>query len=205
MTAKLTVMDDQPTGAAFIYVNDSTGDNAIIVYAGAAGTIGVGDVEAARDTIAQSNVFVTQLEQPVEAARHALEIARNASVTTIFNPAPAEPSRRTSTAFVTSLFRMRRKLPRLSAFQSIRLMMPSARAIFSCLAALARPSSRLARGACCFMRRANPFMCLPSSVVRPSIRPARGMHSWVDLRLRFRVAQSRFGRCGSVARPPVLP
>lgn len=90
VTAKLTVMDDQPTGAAFIYVNDSTGDNAIIVYAGAAGTIGVGDVEAARDTIAQSAVFVTQLEQPVEAARHALEIARSANVTTIFNPAPAE-------------------------------------------------------------------------------------------------------------------
>ncbi len=90
VTAKLTVMDDQPTGAAFIYVNDSTGDNAIIVYAGAAGTIGVGDVEAARDTIAQSSVFVTQLEQPVEAARYALEIARGAGVTTIFNPAPAE-------------------------------------------------------------------------------------------------------------------
>ena len=64
--------------------------DAIIVYAGAAGTIGVGDVEAARDTIAQSSVFVTQLEQPVEAARHALEIARGAGVTTIFNPAPAE-------------------------------------------------------------------------------------------------------------------
>lgn len=90
VTAKLTVMDDQPTGAAFIYVNDSTGDNAIIVYAGAAGTIGAGDVEAARDTIAQSSAFVTQLEQPVEAARYALEIARSAGVTTIFNPAPAE-------------------------------------------------------------------------------------------------------------------
>ncbi|KQO75899.1 ribokinase [Rhizobium sp. Leaf262] len=90
VTAKLTVMDDQPTGAAFIYVNDGTGDNAIIVYAGAAGTIGVADVEAARDTIAQSSVFVTQLEQPVEAARYALEIARGAGVTTIFNPAPAE-------------------------------------------------------------------------------------------------------------------
>ncbi len=90
VTAKLTVMDDQPTGAAFIYVNDSTGDNAIIVYAGAAGTIGVADVEAARDSIAQSAVFVTQLEQPVEAARHGLEIARSANVTTIFNPAPAE-------------------------------------------------------------------------------------------------------------------
>ncbi|KQQ59589.1 MULTISPECIES: ribokinase [Rhizobium/Agrobacterium group] len=90
VTAKLTIMDDQPTGAAFIYVNDKTGDNAIIVYAGAAGTIGISDVEAARDTIAQSSVFVTQLEQPVEAARYALDIARAANVTTIFNPAPAE-------------------------------------------------------------------------------------------------------------------
>ncbi|WP_159953355.1 ribokinase [Rhizobium sp. 18065] len=89
VTAKLTIMDDEPTGAAFIYVNDSTGDNAIIVYAGAAGTIGIDDVETARETIAHSAVFVTQLEQPAEAAHRALDIARTAGVTTIFNPAPA--------------------------------------------------------------------------------------------------------------------
>lgn len=86
----LVIMDDEPTGAAFIYVNDSTGDNAIIVYPGAAGTIGVDDVEAAREAIRQSAVFVTQLEQPAVAALHALAIARAARVTTIFNPAPAE-------------------------------------------------------------------------------------------------------------------
>ncbi|KXG85444.1 ribokinase [Agrobacterium bohemicum] len=91
VTTNLTIMDDQPTGAAFIYVNDSTGDNAIIVYAGAAGTIDVSDVEAARETIEKSAVFVTQLEQPAQAAQHALQIARNAGVKTIFNPAPAEP------------------------------------------------------------------------------------------------------------------
>lgn len=89
VTAKLTVMDDHPTGAAFIYVNDRTGDNAIIVYAGAAGTIDVEDVEAARGTIELSAVFITQLEQPAPAAHRALEIARQAGVTTIFNPAPA--------------------------------------------------------------------------------------------------------------------
>lgn len=88
---RLTVMDDQPTGAAFIYVNDKTGDNAIIVYPGAAGTITVDDVEAAREVIEASAIFVTQLEQPAEAAHHALKIARAAGVTTIFNPAPAEP------------------------------------------------------------------------------------------------------------------
>ncbi|OJF97657.1 ribokinase [Pararhizobium antarcticum] len=87
---KVVQMDDMPTGAAFIYVNDQNGDNAIIVYPGAAGTIDVADVEAARETIEQSSVFVTQLEQPAEAAQRALEIARAAGVTTVFNPAPAE-------------------------------------------------------------------------------------------------------------------
>ncbi|MDO9416737.1 ribokinase [Pararhizobium sp.] len=87
---KVVEMEDMPTGAAFIYVNDSNGDNAIIVYPGAAGTIGIDDVEDARDTIEQSAVFVTQLEQPAAAAQRALEIAHAAGVTTIFNPAPAE-------------------------------------------------------------------------------------------------------------------
>lgn len=87
---KLVQMDEMPTGAAFIYVNEDNGDNAIIVYPGAAGTITVDDVEAARDTIESSSVFVTQLEQPVEAAQRALEIAKSAGVITVFNPAPAE-------------------------------------------------------------------------------------------------------------------
>lgn len=88
---KIVRMDDLPTGAAFIYVNDQNGENAIIVYPGAAGAIDVDDVEAARDTIEASRVFVTQLEQPAEAARRALEIAHAAGVITVFNPAPAEP------------------------------------------------------------------------------------------------------------------
>ncbi len=91
VTPKVVQMDDMPTGAAFIYVNDENGDNAIIVYPGAAGTIDIADVEAAHDTIEQSLVFVTQLEQPAKAAQRALEIAHAAGVTTVFNPAPAEP------------------------------------------------------------------------------------------------------------------
>ena len=80
-----------PTGAAFIYVNDHNGENAIIVVPGAAGDLSVADVEAARGAITSSRVFVTQLEQPAEAARAALTIARSAGVTTVFNPAPAAP------------------------------------------------------------------------------------------------------------------
>jgi len=87
---RIVQMDDVPTGAAFIYVSTETGDNAIIVYPGAAGTISREDVEDARDAIENARVFVTQLEQPVEAAETALRIARGAGVVTIFNPAPAE-------------------------------------------------------------------------------------------------------------------
>jgi ribokinase len=80
---------DRPTGAAFIYVNDATGQNAIIVVAGAAEAISPSDVDSAAAAIASSVVFVTQLEQPVAAAKRGLEIARENGVITILNPAPA--------------------------------------------------------------------------------------------------------------------
>jgi ribokinase len=91
ITARVAESANQPTGAAFIYVNDRNGENAIIVVPGAAAGIGPADVEAAADAIRSAAVFVTQLEQPVAAAKRGLEIARSAGVTTIFNPAPAEP------------------------------------------------------------------------------------------------------------------
>jgi ribokinase len=80
---------DSYTGAAYIFIEDATGDNAIIICPGAAGNISVADIEAQRDLIAGSSVFITQLEQPIEAARRALQIAKKAGVTTILNPAPA--------------------------------------------------------------------------------------------------------------------
>lgn len=77
------------TGAAYIFVEDATGNNAIIISPGAAGRISVEDVEARADLIASASVFVTQLEQPMPAARRALEIARAGGARTILNPAPA--------------------------------------------------------------------------------------------------------------------
>jgi ribokinase len=77
------------TGAAFIFLEAATGNNAIIVSPGAAARISVADVEARAALIAGASVFVTQLEQPVPAALRALQIARGAGVRTILNPAPA--------------------------------------------------------------------------------------------------------------------
>jgi len=82
-------MAESYTGAASIFLEDGSGDNAIIVCPGAAGTISVADIEAAGDVIRGASVFITQLEQPLPAAKRALEIARTAGATTILNPAPA--------------------------------------------------------------------------------------------------------------------
>lgn len=82
---------DMPTGAAYIFVDEKTGENAIIVVPGAAGSITPADVEAAGMAITSASVFVTQLEQPVESAQRGLEIAKSAGVVTVFNPAPALP------------------------------------------------------------------------------------------------------------------
>jgi ribokinase len=79
------------TGAAYIFLEDGTGSNAIIVVPGSAGTIKVADIEANAATIANAKIFMTQLEQPIPAAIRALEIAKAAGTITIFNPAPAAP------------------------------------------------------------------------------------------------------------------
>ena len=80
---------DSYTGAAYIFVDDATGDNAIIISPGIAATINPADIEAHRAVIAGAKVFVTQLEQPLDAAEHALSIARAGGAVTILNPAPA--------------------------------------------------------------------------------------------------------------------
>ena len=77
------------TGAAYIFIENATGNNAIIVAPGAAGRVSVQDVDAKADLIRSAAIFVTQLEQPIPAALRGLQIARAAGVTTILNPAPA--------------------------------------------------------------------------------------------------------------------
>ncbi|UTP38305.1 ribokinase [Phenylobacterium sp. LH3H17] len=89
--ASATQTVEAATGAAFILVDPLTRQNSIIVHPGAGGGITTADIEAAAGVIANSRVFVTQLEQPLEAAARAMQIAREAGVITILNPAPAKP------------------------------------------------------------------------------------------------------------------
>ena len=80
---------DSYTGAAFIFVDDNTGDNAIIISPGAASEISLTDIHDNSETISSTDVFLTQLEQPIDVAHQGLKIAKNNGKITILNPAPA--------------------------------------------------------------------------------------------------------------------
>ena len=77
------------TGAAGIMVNEKTGENAINVVPGAAGTIDEKMIDDCLPIIKKSKIFLTQLETPKDATFYALKKAKECGATTILNPAPA--------------------------------------------------------------------------------------------------------------------
>ncbi|KXJ24825.1 ribokinase [Exaiptasia diaphana] len=78
------------TGVAPISVN-SSGENSITIVSGANEYLTDNDIKSARSTIVNSAVVVTQLEIQPNITQLALALAKNANVTTVFNPAPASP------------------------------------------------------------------------------------------------------------------
>lgn len=84
----ITKLKDAPTGTAFIWV-DSAGENRIVVASGANGRLSPDHVERAAAAIQEADVLLCQLETPLPAIQRALQIAREAGVKTILNPAPA--------------------------------------------------------------------------------------------------------------------
>ena len=91
ITPHVTQYSDSYTGAAYIFIEDKTGNNAIIVSPGAAANINDDDITANKKLIQGSRVFMTQLEQSLDAAGTALSFAKEGGAITILNPAPAQP------------------------------------------------------------------------------------------------------------------
>ena len=81
--------DNNLTGVAGIMVNEKTGENAINVVPGAAGTLVKQDIDDNIKFIEKSEIFLTQLETPYEVTSYALNKAKETGSITIFNPAPA--------------------------------------------------------------------------------------------------------------------
>ena len=76
------------SGVALIMVDDD-GQNAIAVAPGANARLTDDDVEAARPAIESADILLLQLETPLAAIERAVDIAADAGVPVILNPAPA--------------------------------------------------------------------------------------------------------------------
>ena len=80
---------NQSTGVAGIMINEKTGDNAINIVPGAAGSLANKDIDNNIEFLKNSKIFLTQLETPYEVTSYALNKAKESGSVTIFNPAPA--------------------------------------------------------------------------------------------------------------------
>lgn len=76
------------TGAGFIILNEA-GENGIIIDMGANEGMDASFVNGVEDRIARSDLVMSVLEIPVEAAARAMALGRKHGVRTILNPAPA--------------------------------------------------------------------------------------------------------------------
>lgn len=82
-TGALAVVDDEPTGTALIVV-DSTGENSIVVVAGANATV---TADALPD-LGPGDVLLVQLEVPLDAVAGACRRARGQGARVVLNTAP---------------------------------------------------------------------------------------------------------------------
>ncbi len=80
--------EDQPTGVALILV-DAQGENLISVASGANHELTPEDVEQAADAIRAADVVLLQLETPIETVRFTAQLAAEADVPVVLDPAPA--------------------------------------------------------------------------------------------------------------------
>ncbi len=80
-----------PSGLAVVAVEES-GENSIMVAAGANQCVTPGDVSDAEDLIRGADLLLTQLEIPVSSVVAAVAIASTAGVPVILNPAPMRAS-----------------------------------------------------------------------------------------------------------------
>ena len=78
-----------PTGAAAIIIDAQKGENAIIVVPGACFEVTTAEVDSAKSLLADSSIFVAQLELSLPVVEHGLALAHSLGVPTILNPAPA--------------------------------------------------------------------------------------------------------------------
>ena len=90
-TDNIFVDPDNPSGIAVIIVEESTGQNSIVVSSGANKNLSIDDIKKIEKVIAEADVVLFQLEIPLNVVEYSLKIANQQGIKTILNSAPAQP------------------------------------------------------------------------------------------------------------------
>lgn len=88
VTDYVFVDEDHPSGVALITI-DKHAENCIVVASGANMHLGTADIDKAKEEITSAKVVLMQLETPIQTVEYAAQIASEAGVPVILNPAPA--------------------------------------------------------------------------------------------------------------------
>lgn len=76
------------TGNALVMVENTTGNNSIIIDLGANATITKAEILSDINNLQSAKIFLTQLENNIDATKFAIEIAKKSGCYVILNPAP---------------------------------------------------------------------------------------------------------------------
>jgi len=86
-TQYIRTVENTPTGTAVIVVVD--GDNRIILDKGANGRLTEQDIDGALKNAQEGDIYLTQLENPIEIIGYGLKKAKEKGMFVVLNPAPA--------------------------------------------------------------------------------------------------------------------
>lgn len=86
-TSYVRVVENTPSGTAIIIVVG--GDNRIILDKGANGSLTEQDIDGALENAQEGDIYLTQLENPIEIIGYGLKKAKEKGMCVILNPAPA--------------------------------------------------------------------------------------------------------------------
>ncbi len=89
-TQAIVSVSDETTGIAMIQVADS-GENSIVISAGANAALNESLVEAFSPQIIEADYLLMQLETPLNAIIKAAKLAKQQGTRVVLNPAPAQP------------------------------------------------------------------------------------------------------------------
>lgn len=87
-TSVIKIIPNQVTGVALITVGDN--DNSIVVVPGANDKVDISYIDSIKQELLQSDIVVLQLEIPLKTVEYVVKLCKEAHITVLLNPAPAQ-------------------------------------------------------------------------------------------------------------------